>query len=128
MGSEGRSLCDRILALRHPRTSLGHLEHVLPHGLASRIALFETGKSPPGRLDDGIDDEIDKITHENVFRLYRFDGMERAGGREQCNVGALRKLGAHVDTREVSLAGKAPRAYAAGKVVTSGDALAALGG
>jgi hypothetical protein len=54
--------------------------------------------------------------------------MERAGGRDACTVGALRKLGAHVDTKEVSLAGKAPRAYAPGKVVTSGDALAALGG
>ena len=54
--------------------------------------------------------------------------MEKAGGRANCTVGALRKLGENVDTREVSLAGKAPRAYAEGKVVTSRDALAALGG
>lgn len=88
-------------------------------------SLWRSIQNVPGGVPD---DELDKITHENVFRLYRFDGMEKAGGRSNCTVGALRKLGEDVDTREVSLAGKAPRAYAEGKVVTSGDALAALGG
>ena len=87
--------------------------------------LWRSIQSVPGGIPD---DELNKITHENVFRLYRFDGMEKAGGRSKCTVGALRKLGEKVDTREVSLAGKAPRAYEPGKVVTSGDALAALGG
>ena len=87
--------------------------------------LWRSLQSVPGGIPD---DELDKITHENVLGLYRFDGMEKAGGRDQCTVGALRKLGAHVDTKEVSLAGNAPRPYAPGKVVTSGDALAALGG
>jgi predicted TIM-barrel fold metal-dependent hydrolase len=87
-------------------------------------SLWRSIQTVPGGIPD---DEIDKITHENALQLYRFDGMERAGGRDACTVGALRKLGAHVDTKEVSLAGKAPRAYAPGKVVTSGDALAALG-
>jgi predicted TIM-barrel fold metal-dependent hydrolase len=86
--------------------------------------LWRSLQSVPGGIPD---DELDKITHENALRLYRFDGMEKAGGRDQCTIGALRKLGAHVDTKEISLAGKAPRAYAPGKVVTSGDALAALG-
>ena len=54
-------------------------------------------------------DEIEKITHRNALRLYRFDGLEKAGGREKCTVAALRELGADVDTREVSLEGIAPR-------------------
>ena len=70
-----------------------------------------------------LDDEIEKITHQNVLRLYRFDGLEKAGGREKCTVAALRELGADVDTREVSLDGIAPRGYAPGKVVTSEDIL-----
>jgi hypothetical protein len=72
------------------------------------------------------DDEIDKITHQNVIRHYRFDGMERMGGRENCTVGRLRKLGEGVDTKPVSLAGIAPSGYAPGKVVTSADVLGAL--
>ena len=88
-------------------------------------SLWRSLQNVPGGVPD---DELDKITHENAFRLYRFDGIEKAGGRSNCTVGAVRKLGEDVDTREVSLAGKAPRAYEEGKVVTSGDALAALGG
>ncbi|MGB0620098.1 MAG: amidohydrolase family protein [Myxococcota bacterium] len=87
--------------------------------------LWRSIQSVPGGIPD---DELNQITHENVLKLYRFDGMEKAGGRANCTIGALRKLGEKVDTREVSLAGKAPRAYEEGKIVTSRDALAALGG
>ena len=71
---------------------------------------------------DGIpDEEIDKITHENVFREYQFEGMARAGGRQNVTVGALRALARDVDTTPVSLAGNVPRGYAPGKVVRSCD-------
>jgi predicted TIM-barrel fold metal-dependent hydrolase len=86
--------------------------------------LWRSMGSVPGGLPD---DEIDAITHRNAFRLYRFDGLAKAGGREKCSVGALRELGAAVDTRAVSLGGVAPRGYAAGKVVTSADILGAMG-
>ncbi len=75
-------------------------------------------ESVPGGIPD---DEIDKITHQNVFREWHFDGMERAGGREHCTVEALRKLASNVDIEPVSLDGIAPRGYARGKVVTSED-------
>ena len=80
-------------------------------------------QSVPGGIPD---DEIDKITFGNVMRHYRFDGIEKAGGRENCTVAALRKLGAGVDTTPVSLAGIAPSGYAPGKVVTSEDIIGQL--
>ncbi|HEU4430160.1 MAG TPA: amidohydrolase family protein [Myxococcota bacterium] len=80
-------------------------------------------QSVPGGIPDA---EIDKITFENVLRHYRFDGLEQAGGRNKCSVHALRELGRGVDTRPVSLAGRAPIGYAPGKVVTSRDVIAQL--
>ena len=78
-------------------------------------------------LEAKPDDEIDAITHRNALRLYRFDGLAKAGGREKCTVGSLRELGAGVDTREVSLGGIAPRGHGAGRVVTSADILGTMG-
>ena len=86
-------------------------------------ALWRSLQSVPGGLPD---DEIDKITHTNVLRHYRFDGMEKMGGRDACSVETLRKLAEDVDTKPVSLAGIAPSGYAPGKVVTSRDVLGAL--
>lgn len=80
-------------------------------------------QSVPGGIPD---EEIDKITFGNVIRHYRFDGIEKMGGREKCTIAALRKLGEHVDTKPVSLAGIAPRDYAPGKVVTSEDVISQL--
>jgi predicted TIM-barrel fold metal-dependent hydrolase len=80
--------------------------------------LWRSLQSVPGGIPD---DEIEKITHQNAFREYQFDGIERAGGRANCTVEALRKLAVNVDIEPVSLAGIAPRGYAAGKVVTSAD-------
>ena len=86
-------------------------------------ALWRSIASVPGGIPD---DEIDKVTHRNAFRHYRFDGMEHFGGREPCTVGALRELAKDVDTQPVSLAGVAPTGYAPDKVVTSRDVLGAL--
>ena len=80
--------------------------------------LWRSIESVPGGIPDA---EIDRITHENAIRHYRFDGIERMGGRAKCTVEALRERGAGVDTTPVSLAGIAPRGYAPGKVVTSAD-------
>jgi hypothetical protein len=82
--------------------------------------LWRSIQSVPGGIPD---EEIDKITHANVLRLYRFDGMEKMGGRKHCTVEALRKLAVNVDTTPVSLAGIAPRGYAPGRVVTSRDVI-----
>ena len=37
------------------------------------------------------DDEVDKITHSNAMRLFDYDPFTTLGGRENCNVGALRR-------------------------------------
>jgi hypothetical protein len=54
-------------------------------------------------LDGVSDDEINKITHENAIRIFRF---EPYAGRppERCTVGALRAEATDVDTRNVSRA------------------------
>lgn len=68
------------------------------------------------------DRQIDKITHENALKLYNFDAFGMMGGRENCTVGALRKLATHVSTAPVSFGGPSP--LAAGeqpRPVTSGD-------
>jgi predicted TIM-barrel fold metal-dependent hydrolase len=36
------------------------------------------------------DDEIDKITHTNAMRIFRYDPFTALGGRDNCTVGALR--------------------------------------
>ena len=77
----------------------------------------------PGGIPDA---EIDQICYGNAIRHYRFDGVDRFGGREKCTVGALRKLGEGVDVEPVSLKGAAPRGYAPGKVVTSEDIIGQL--
>jgi predicted TIM-barrel fold metal-dependent hydrolase len=43
------------------------------------------------------DHEINKITHENAIRLFRFDPFAHRS-KEQCTVGALRAEATHVDT------------------------------
>ena len=80
--------------------------------------LWRSLQGVPGGVPD---DEIDRITHLNALRDWRFEGMEKAGGRQNCTVGALRKLAVDVDTTPVSLSGIAPRGYAPGKVVTTED-------
>ncbi|MET0371500.1 MAG: amidohydrolase family protein [Sphingobium sp.] len=45
-------------------------------------------------LDDAL---IDKITHQNVMREFNYDPITAFGGRQNCNVGALRELGKDVD-------------------------------
>jgi predicted TIM-barrel fold metal-dependent hydrolase len=37
------------------------------------------------------DEETDKISHANAMRLYNYDPFTTLGGRENCNVGALRR-------------------------------------
>jgi predicted TIM-barrel fold metal-dependent hydrolase len=41
---------------------------------------------------EGVSDpDIDKITHGNAMRLFHYDPFSVLGGREKCNVGALRQ-------------------------------------
>jgi hypothetical protein len=57
----------------------------------------------------GIPDaEIDKITHENAMRLFRFDPYA-ARPKEKCTVGALRADAVDVDVSERAVTGAAPR-------------------
>lgn len=71
------------------------------------------------------DDEINKMTHLNAMRLYKFDPFSILG-RENCTVGALRALAQAkgVDTSPVSQGGPAPLAEGeARRIVTSGDVM-----
>jgi predicted TIM-barrel fold metal-dependent hydrolase len=53
---------------------------------------------------------IDKISHQNALRLYKWDAVERLG-RENCNVRALRELGRNVDLTPISGGGRPPREH-----------------
>jgi predicted TIM-barrel fold metal-dependent hydrolase len=76
--------------------------------------LWETVRGLP-------DATIDKITHQNALKLYRFDPFPVMGGRQNCTVAALRELGKNVDiTPRAGLGGAKPRRDD-GKTVTSGD-------
>jgi hypothetical protein len=56
-----------------------------------------------GKTLDGIpDEEVDKMTHGNAMRAYRFDPFS-IRPRERCTVGALRAEAADVDTSIRSL-------------------------
>jgi predicted TIM-barrel fold metal-dependent hydrolase len=77
--------------------------------------LFETIKHLPRRT-------IDKISHENTLKLYKFDAFGKMGGRENCTVGALREAGKSVNIDERSYGGPAPLAPGETvRTVTSGD-------
>jgi predicted TIM-barrel fold metal-dependent hydrolase len=67
------------------------------------------------------DDEINRMTHLNAMRYFRFDPFEHIR-REDATVGALRKAAAHVDTTpKKGLGGHRPAQDAKRKVVTAGD-------
>ena len=87
-----------------------HSDTVWPH---CPEVLWETVKRIPA-------DEIDKITHLNAMREFSFDPFPALGGRENCTVGALRKLASHVDVTPKSLGGLAPTRDSSGPV-TSAD-------
>jgi predicted TIM-barrel fold metal-dependent hydrolase len=63
--------------------------------------------------------DINKITHENAMRAFRYDPVS-VFGRDNCTVGALRDRSQHVDTRPVSRGGLNPAADTR-KPVTSAD-------
>jgi hypothetical protein len=80
----------------------------------------------PERLFDSLkhlsDPVIHKISHGNALSRFNFDAFGKMGGKQNCTVGSLRKLAAHVDTRPQSFGGPAP--LAPGEIrrpVTSGD-------
>jgi hypothetical protein len=60
---------------------------------------------------DVNDEEIDKISHANAMRLYKFDPFTTLGGREHCNVGALR---AQAEGWDVTIKARGIRASAVG--------------
>ncbi len=69
-----------------------------------------------------------KITHENALRHYRFEAIDKMGGRENCTVGALRRLAKDVDTTLLSFGGVSPLAPGeTRRPVTSGDIAKQLG-
>ena len=57
------------------------------------------------------DEEIDKISHANAMRLYKYDPFSALGGRENCNVGALR---AQAEGWDVSIVARGIKASATG--------------
>jgi Amidohydrolase len=66
------------------------------------------------------DEDIDKITHGNAMRLFRYDPVSAMGGRERCTVGALRQRVAGRD-----LAQRATGKRRGHKGTTASDVLAA---
>jgi predicted TIM-barrel fold metal-dependent hydrolase len=65
---------------------------------------------------------INKISYGNALSRSNFDAFGILGGRDNCTVGALRKLASHVDTRPVSYGGPAPLPPGVlPRRVTSGD-------
>jgi predicted TIM-barrel fold metal-dependent hydrolase len=70
------------------------------------------------------DSVIDKITHANALRHYKFDAFGKMGGRDKCTASALRKLATHIDTAPKSYGGPAPLPPGEKRrAVTSGDIL-----
>lgn len=66
-------------------------------------------------------ESIDKITHGNAIREFRFDPFS-IRGRDNCTVGALRAEAVHVDTvPKAGLGGFNPAGKKRGEPVTSGE-------
>jgi len=77
-------------------------------------------------LEDIPDDEIDKITHQNAMRHYRFDPFAHIP-REQCTVGALRAQAGEVDLTPLANLGGTPPQRAPGAVITTADIMQQVG-
>ena len=65
------------------------------------------------------DDEIDKITHANAMRHFRFDPYS-VRPREDCTVGALRAGATDVDTAPRSVGNKKAKMTKATDLLTAG--------
>jgi predicted TIM-barrel fold metal-dependent hydrolase len=52
--------------------------------------------------------QIELVTHKNAMAAYHFNPFDQLGGRENCTVGALRRLAKDIDISEVSMAGHNP--------------------
>ncbi|MGE0387547.1 MAG: amidohydrolase family protein [Gammaproteobacteria bacterium] len=65
------------------------------------------------------DEHIDKITHANALRVYRFDPFAIMP-RDQCTVGALRARATHVDLTPIEGGGRPP-SEGVSRVVTAAD-------
>ena len=87
-----------------------HSDTVWPY---SPEVLWPTLKGVPS-------DEINKMTHLNAMREFSYDPFTALGGRDNCTVGALRKLATHVDVEPKSLGGLNP-ATNLNRPVTSAD-------
>ena len=71
--------------------------------------------------------EINKITHQNAMRHFRYDPFAHIA-REECTVGALRSKAAHVDLTPLGgKGGKVPSDYAQG-YATIGDIVNQMAG
>lgn len=91
-----------------------HSDSVWPD---SALRLLESVKHLPT-------DTIERITHLNALRFYKFEAFEKMGGREHCTASALRGLAKHVDTAPKSYGGPAPlRPGEVPRQVTSEDIL-----
>ena len=82
--------------------------------------LWRSIQSVPGGIPDA---EIDQITHQNVLRHYRFDGMEKMGGPGALHGGRAARVR---DGRghDAALAPRQEAALRPGKAVTSKDVIA----
>jgi predicted TIM-barrel fold metal-dependent hydrolase len=67
-------------------------------------------------------ESIDKITHGNAMREFRYDPFAIMK-REECTVGALRALATHVDTAPKAGLGGVDPSKGDGRPVTSGDVM-----
>lgn len=80
-------------------------------------------KSPELLLESlqGVSDmDINKITHLNAMRVFKYDPFSILG-RENCTVGALRAKAQHVDVTPISKGGGRPLEQNEIRPVTSGD-------
>lgn len=57
-----------------------------------------------GQISGVSDEDVERITHLNALRFFRFDGVEKAG-RENARVGALRAQAVGLDLKAPSSAG-----------------------
>ena len=67
-------------------------------------------------LRDLPQDDVDKMTHRNAMRVFRYDPFA-AIPREQCTVGALRAQAGHVDLTPIRGVGGRPPGLGKGEVV-----------
>ena len=115
-GRAGHLLLDRRPGRRRHAAQDEHRHDLLGVRLPAlrlELAAVARGGWKQMQASNCSDEDIDKISHANAMRLYKYDPFSTLGGQENCTVGALR---AQAEGWDVSIVARGIKATGTGAI------------